>query len=82
MALPTACQQLKVSALGKPKSDDAMAKRRENELRGIGISRIHAAVLFMGKAVKRPATPLRYRPGSLESLIRCPAYWTAWRSKA
>lgn len=36
---------------------DAMARARENELRPVGISRMQAAVLFIVKAVRGPATP-------------------------
>lgn len=36
---------------------DAMIRARENELRGFGISRMQAAVLFIVKAIDGPATP-------------------------
>lgn len=36
---------------------DAVARARDNELREVGISWIQAAVLFIVKAVKAPATP-------------------------
>lgn len=36
---------------------DAMIRARENALRPVGISRMQAAVLFIVKAVKVPATP-------------------------
>jgi DNA-binding MarR family transcriptional regulator len=36
---------------------DAMIRARENEVRGFGISRMQAAVLFIVKAIKGPATP-------------------------
>jgi len=36
---------------------DAMIRARENEVREFGISRMQAAVLFVVKAVKGPATP-------------------------
>ena len=36
---------------------DAMNKARENELRQVGLSGVQAAVLFIVKAMKVPATP-------------------------